>query len=154
MNLEDKTNFLLFEYTELLKTVDPDAIPLWGVLNFQGMIEHMSDTVKNANGKVHLPLITPEDKLVQFKAFAISDIPFKENTVNKLLPTDAPPLRFNSINESITELQEELNYLEAYFKEDATKTTLNPIFGEMNFAEIISLLYKHAWHHLRQFKVN
>lgn len=153
MNLEAKTNFLLFEYTELLKTIDPETIPLWGVLSYQGMIEHMSDTIKNANGKVKLPLITPEDKLEQFKAFAISDVPFKENTVNRLLPKDAPPLRFNSLSEAIAELQEEIDYLVLYFKGAPLKTTLNPIFGEMNYEEIISLLYKHAWHHLRQFKI-
>jgi hypothetical protein len=32
-------------------------------------------------------------------------------------------------------------------------TTRNPFFGDLNFAENVHLLHKHALHHLRQFGV-
>ena len=151
MELKDKTIFLLNKYTDLLRTIDPDTKPSWGVLSFQGMVEHMSDTVKNHSGKILLPLVTPLDKVEIYKAFAISDTPFKENTVNKLMGPEAPQLRFNTVTDAINELQSELEYFYEYFEKDPEKTTLNPFFGEMNFEDCVHLLYKHAWHHLKQF---
>jgi len=35
--------------------------------------------------------------------------------------------------------------------DDKLKTTLHPVFGELNFEEWILLHYKHVTHHLKQF---
>jgi len=153
MELKDKTIFLLNKYTDRLRSIDKDTKPAWGVLSFQGMVEHMSDTIKNHSGKILLPLVTPLDKVAIYKEFAIGDIPFKENTVNKLMGPEAPPLRFDSVTDAINELQSELEYFYKYFENAPEKTTLNPFFGDMNFEDSVHLAYKHAWHHLKQFGV-
>jgi len=153
METKDKAKFLLNDYSVILRTIDSDTKPSWGVLSFQGMVEHMSDSIKNASGKIILPLVTPEAKLEQYKLFAISDIPFKENTVNRLMSKEAPALRFESVDDAINELQEELIYFKDFFERDPIITTLNPFFGDLNYEDNIKLLYKHAWHHLKQFGV-
>ena len=54
-----KVNFLLLEFPERLHELHPHAVPQWGKMNVQQMIEHMVDAVSNANGKISLPLFTP-----------------------------------------------------------------------------------------------
>ncbi len=44
------------------------------------MVEHLTDAVKNASGKLILPVLNEGEKLQKFKEFLMSDIPFKENT--------------------------------------------------------------------------
>ena len=117
------------------------------------MVEHMSDAFGNASGKIQLPQVTPPDKIEQYKAFAVSDRPFKENTSNVLMGSEPDPLRHTNITDAILELEREVNYFRDYFSDNPQKTTLNPFFGVMNYEEWIHLLYKHAWHHLRQFGV-
>ena len=48
-------------------------------------------------------------------------------------------------------LAEAIAAFESYFKEDAEKETLHPVFGEPNFEEWVLLHYKHVIHHARQF---
>jgi len=153
MDINQKEHFLYNEYLPELRKINYNTVPAWGKLSFQGMVEHMSDAFGNASGKIHLPLVTTEDKLEQYKTFAVSDRPFKENTVNALMSTEPPPLRHTSITEALLELEMEIAYFKQYFSDNPLKTNLNPFFGVMNYEEWIHLLFKHAWHHLRQFGV-
>jgi len=57
------------------------------------------------------------------------------------------------MQESLTELETELNGFFGYFSEDPEKKTLHPVFGELNFAEWVQLHHKHVTHHLKQFGI-
>jgi hypothetical protein len=66
------------EITHILGRMDslsPDAIPAWGSMSAQRMIEHLSDTLRIASGKEHFPLEVPEDKLEKMilRQYYISD---------------------------------------------------------------------------------
>jgi hypothetical protein len=137
-----------------LKTIPADAERRWGKMNVQQMIEHMSDSVRMANGKFVNPLVTPEENVPKMQAFLMSEKPFRENTPNNLLSETPLPPRNTTMNETIEELQNEIDDFFLFFKDDKNKTFLNPFFGQLNFDMWVQLLHKHAMHHLRQFGVN
>ena len=153
MNFE-KENFLRTKLVFLLQKLRTDTPPLWGKMNVQQMIEHFTDVMMVANGKIRLPVVTPADKLQKFREFMMSEKPFKENTKSPVLPEEPLPLKKHTKEAAIGKLQEEIIYFfEAFEKEPAMKTT-HPVFGELDFDMNIQILYKHALHHLRQFGIN
>ncbi len=147
----DKKKFLKEEFTKLLATLQPDLQGKWGKMNAQQMVEHMSFAVRWANGRiatkpVHAPEIT--QRLYQFM---VSEKPFKENTPNQLLSDDPYAWKNTSMAAAITELQLELDTFFKVYADKEDLRILNPFFGNLNFADQVQLLHKHATHHARQF---
>ena len=152
MNFE-KENFLRTKFIPLLQKLNSDTQPLWGKMNAQQMIEHFTDVMMVASGKIKLPIATPADKLSRLREFMMSEKPFKENTKSPVLGEEPAPLRKHTREASIGKLQEEIIYFfEAFEKNPAMKTT-NPVFGELDFDMTVQLLHKHALHHLKQFGI-
>ncbi len=148
-----KTDFLQHEFPRLLGGIDRATLPAWGKLSLQGMIEHMADSVRIANGRDPKDCITPPEHLPKMIAFLRSDKPFRENTANPQMSETPALLRFEGVEDAIGELQMELNDFIDVFDQDKTKVITNPFYGDLNFDDWTQLLYKHALHHLRQFGV-
>ncbi len=148
-----KENFLRTKFIPLLQRIDPATSGKWGKMNLQQMIEHFADVMMIASGKIKLQTITPSDKLPAYKEFLLSEKQFKQNTKSPVLPPDPPPLRRNTTQAAIGKLKEELIVFFENFDKNPELKTANPVFGELDFAENIQLLYKHALHHLNQFGV-
>lgn len=151
MNLHE--HFFKEEYIPLLNQLSDNEVGLWGVLSPQGMVEHMTDSIGIAYGRIQYTLQTPEAMLPKVRAFALSDSQFKENTKNSLMSEMPAPLRNHSMTEAITELEKEINLFIDYYKKNSGVTHLNPFFGEFNYNEWLHILYKHANHHLKQFNL-
>ena len=147
----DKLEFLLNDFIFKLKHLAPDAKGKWGVMSGQQMLEHFIDAVRNASGKLKLPQVNEGERLQQFRNFLMSETPFKENTKNQFLSEIPPPTRHSTMQSAIAELQQELNDFKKLFEENPGHTTVNPFFGELDFAGNVQLLHKHAVHHLKQF---
>jgi hypothetical protein len=117
-------------------------------------VEHFSDSVRIASGKTrYSEIVTPEAHLDKMRSFLVSDKPFRENTMNPLMPEVPAPVRNRSAEEAINELKSELADFFSSFEKAPIQVTRNPIFGDLNFEENVQLLYKHALHHLRQFGI-
>ena len=149
----NKEEFLLKEYVPLLKKLKGDEKGNFGKLSPQGMIEHMTDSIGVAWGRIMLPLHTNENLLMKFRDFALSEKAFKPNTVNALMDETAPPLRNRNISEAIAELEKEIEFLQIFHKAKPDAIILNPFFGDFNYDQWIHLLHKHAVHHLKQFNL-
>lgn len=149
--MPDKQNFLQKEYTALLASIDPATQPLWGKMNLQQAVEHMSDSFRIANGKDPKDCITAPEHLEKMRAFLRSDKPFRENTKNPQMPDDPADVRFDDIKDSIGELQGEIDDFFDLFTQDRHKVITNPFYGDLDFEHWVHLLHKHALHHLRQF---
>lgn len=153
MNAE-KEQFLKHKLVVLLKQIPSDTTPHWGKMSLQQMIEHFADSVRIASGKtVYADIVTAEEHLDKMRAFMMSDKPFKENTVNSLMPEVPAPVKNHSVQEAINELQNEINNFFFTFEKNKFRTTRNPFFGDLNYEENVQLLHKHALHHLKQFGV-
>lgn len=150
-----KENFIRSRLITLLQRLDPSAIPAWGKMSVQQMIEHLSyDGFAVASGNRRFDTIhTPPEYLTRAREFLMSDKPMRENTVNPLLPKDPMPPRHQTIQAAIGELQQEMIHFFEVFAKQPHLTTRNPIFGDLDFEQNVHLLYKHALHHLRQFGI-
>ncbi|MCB0698732.1 MAG: hypothetical protein H6551_00735 [Chitinophagales bacterium] len=150
----EKAAFLRNKFIPLLRTIDPEQKPLWGKMNVHQMIEHMSYSMRQANGKDKYTLLTSQELLPRMESFLMSEKPFRENTPNKLLPDDPEAPIQPTIEAAIEELQEEIeDFFDVYNSEPSLIIT-NPFFGHLNYERQVQLLYKHALHHLKQFGVS
>jgi hypothetical protein len=148
---EEKVDFLKKELIPLLQKVNPAKTAMWGKMNLQQMIEHLTGAVKIAAGTLQLPNTTEPKDAEKMYAFLMSDKPFRENIKNPLLSEDPYPHRHHTIQAAIGDLQGALLEFFTVYEKDPQKRVLNPIFGNLNFNEQVQLLYKHAIHHLKQF---
>ena len=155
MSLE-KENFLRTKFVAHLQQIPADKKPAWGKMNVQQMVEHFSgDALRCASGKlIFKEIILPDGQLEKMRAFMLSEKPFRENTKNPLMTEDPAPMRHQTLQAAIGELQEELITFFQVFEKDSQLITRNPFFGDLNFEENVQLLYKHALHHLKQFGVD
>lgn len=150
MNRE-KLNFLKVEFIPLLKKLKGDEKGSWGVLNAQQMVEHFSDSVRIASGKLIRPRIIEGEMLKKYRAFMLSEEPFKVNTKNPLMDEKGALLRHAKMKDAIHELQQELEFFFTAYENNLSLTVGNPFFGELDYAGQVHLLHKHAMHHLKQF---
>lgn len=149
----EKQQFFVAEYLPLIKKLRGDEKPQWGQLSAQGMIEHMTDSIGIAWGRVTEQMVTQPEHLEKAKSFAMSDKEFRPNTKNVLLPEAPAPLRHSSIQDAVTELENEVFLFLSYYDFNPEAVVKNPFYGELNYREWLHLLHKHATHHLKQFAV-
>ncbi len=152
--MNPKLNFLINEYPSILRKIDPDKKGQWGKMSVQQMIEHMCDSVMEANGKIPRTLLTSSDRMPKMKEFLMSEKEFKPDTKNALMSDVPPPVLNESVPEAIDELEMELKDFVKKFDGNKNSKITNPFFGELNFDEWVQLLHKHAVHHLKQFGVS
>jgi Protein of unknown function (DUF1569) len=150
---ERKWSFISQEYIPLLKNLPATAVGKWGKMNGQQMVEHIAAFFNVSARKIKFDLVTPVEHLPKYKEFLLSDKEFRENTQapTSVISEEAQPLRYTSMEDALANLQQSITAFQDYFKDDKLKTTLHPVFGELNFDEWVLLHYKHVTHHLRQF---
>lgn len=152
--MNPKENFLRFEFIPHLKNLDPQAKGSWGKMNVHQMVEHMSYAFRLANGRIQVEkILTPEDKIPRMQAFVLSENPFKENTPNALLPDDPIPIVHPDYADALGELKNEISEFFRVYDAQENLKIRNPFFGDLDRELNVSLLYKHALHHLRQFGI-
>ena len=150
-----KSHFIKEELVTKVVSIDTSTQPLWGKMNLQQMVEHMSrDAFRVASGKISFPLMTPAEHIAKMQEFIRSDKPFKENTVNRLMAEEPVPTVYSNIEAALAELQSEIDYFFEVYAQQPDLKFINPFFGELDAALQVDLLYKHALHHLRQFGVS
>jgi hypothetical protein len=146
-----KEAFLKNNFISLLKKLKADDKGNWGVMDAQQMVEHFADAVKNASGKLILPVVNEGERLQKSRDFLMSENPFKENTENPLIPKEGIPHRQPDLQAAINKLQKELDYFFETFESNPGLKTGNAFFGQLDYKMNVQLLHKHALHHLRQF---
>jgi len=150
---EVKHKFITRDCFPLFKTLKADAIGKWGKMNGQQMVEHVAAFFAVSTEKIKFPLVTPAEHLPKYKEFLLSDKEFRENTKAPagVIGDEPLPLRYATMDEALQNLDKSIAYFENYFKVDADKKTLHPVFGDLNYEEWVLLHYKHVRHHLKQF---
>lgn len=149
----DKQKFFAAEYLPLIKKLKGSEKPQWGKLSAQGMVEHMTDSIGIAWGRVKEPMVTPAEHLEKAKSFAMSDKEFRPDTRNTLMSETPAPLRHTSMEDATHELENEVFLFLSYYDFNPEAVVTNPFYGDLNYKEWLHLLHKHATHHLKQFAV-
>ena len=150
---EQKLKFITAESIPLFKKLTTDSLGKWGKMNAQQMLEHVAAFFYVSTEKIKFDLVTPVEHLPKYKEFLLSDKEFRENTKAPVtvIGEEPMPLRYATMDEALENLEESIEYFESFFKDDAEKRTMHPVFGELNFEDWVLLHYKHVTHHLRQF---
>jgi hypothetical protein len=150
---QQKFDFITKECIPLFKSLSANSTAKWGVMNSREMIEHVATIFVVSTGKIKFDLTTPKEHLPKFLEFLYSEKQFRENTKApaQVLGERPMPLRYANMEEALVKLEEAIAYFITFFKADAEKRTMHPVFGELNYAEWVLLHYKHVTHHLRQF---
>jgi hypothetical protein len=151
--MSTKLHFLQHQYIDILKSVPTDEPARFGKMNVHQMIEHMSYAFRQASGLIPLAPANDEATTQKMYTFMMSDKPFRNNTPNPYLPDEPAMPEQDEISDSIQILQNDIEVFVDTFRDRDELRILNPFFGNLNQAEWIHLLHKHAWHHLRQFGV-
>lgn len=148
---QDKASFIKTTFPEWISDLSADTAPLWGKMNVQQMVEHVTGFFKVSTDQLHFPLVTPEEHLPKFKEFLLSDKQFRENTKAPVLPEEPLPVREADLNAAKTSMKKAIENFFAFYELHTDKKIPHPVFGPLNFEEWILLHYKHVTHHARQF---
>jgi hydroxymethylglutaryl-CoA reductase len=147
-------NFVFNQSFRFLDTLLPTATPIWGRMNAQQMIEHLTLAVNVSNGINPLELITPQSKLDKTKnLLLLSDRAMPKLFHNPALPADPIPCKNENIKSAIESLNTALILFKNQFHREPKKTQLHNIFGELNYNEWLWFHYKHFHHHFAQFQL-
>ena len=148
-----KQNFITNECVLLFKNLPADAMGKWGKMNAQQAVEHLADFFNVSAGKIKFDLVTPAEHLPKYKEFLLSDKEFRENTKapTSVIGEEALPFQYANMEAALDKLAESITAFENYFKDESLKTSLHPVFGELNFEEWVLLHHKHVTHHAKQF---
>ncbi len=150
-----KLEFITQTFPTLIQQASTTAQPLWGKMNFQQMVEHVTDFFKVSNNSIQLPCLSPIEHLPKLKEFLLSDKEFRENTKapEQIIPAEPLAIRNESVAIAIEKLNKQIAQFVNYFQENEGAVTTHPVFGALNFEEWILLHYKHVLHHSKQFNL-
>ena len=133
-----------------LSTLEETQKPVWGSMSAQRMVEHLTDSVKVASGKIILDLLIPEEKIEKMQLFLASDKPMAKNIEVPFAKKDTE-LRHSEIDLAIDELTEEWCDFQELFEENENMKTVHPYYGALNYEQWKRLHSKHFTHHFEQF---
>jgi hypothetical protein len=133
-----------------LASLESTTKPLWGAMSAQRMVEHLTDSVKVASGKIIIDLLIPEDKIEKMQLFLESDKPMARNIAVPFASKDTE-LRHSEIDLAIDELTEEWCDFQELFEENENVKTVHPYYGPLNYEQWKRLHSKHFTHHFEQF---
>jgi hypothetical protein len=137
---------------EILKDLRKDAVPLFGKMTPQHMIEHLSLALSFSNGKSPQPLMVDERIAKTIKHHTINTD--KEMSVGfkaPMLDDNLLPLSYPDLTSAIEHLKKELEIFDLYFKNNPDSKPVSPVIGELDHKEWIVFHNKHFTHHFKQF---
>lgn len=147
--------FIELDISEIIQRLDKltaDSKPIWGEMSAQRMVEHLTDTVKIASGKVKFPMVTPEDKLEKMIGFLDSDKPMAKN-IDVVFAKKNEELRNEEIELAIDEFLLEWIDFEEHYASGDNVTEIHPYYGPLNYDQWCKLNAKHMTHHFEQFGI-
>ena len=145
-------NFLNFdEVRTTLSKLNKDSKPVFGQMNAQQMIEHLSAITQIANGNWNIDVFITDEKSARRKPFLDSENELQMGFRASYLSDGPAELKFNSIKEAIDDLDYQVQQFVMVFKKEEDRTVVHPFFGELNFEYWKKFQVKHFTHHFKQF---
>jgi hypothetical protein len=138
------------ELLRLFVALEPDAVPLWGKMKPQEMVEHLIDQVEYTNGKKIPTCDFPAAVAYQRKLKMLSSN--AELPRNVFLGELPEQLIYPNIQIAILKLMKELDGFDEYFKSPGA-TAIHGGYGPMDHNEWLIWHGRHFTHHLKQFNL-
>lgn len=127
-----------------------DAIPKWGSMSAQRMVEHLTDSIRMASGEVPQKLEIPEDRIAKSLEYLASEKPMPQNFEASFAPKDTP-LRNEEIDLAIDEFVDAWLHFDEVYEKNPEHTEIHPYYGPLNYAQWQRINAKHLTHHFTQF---
>ena len=105
LRMEFLTRFL----PEAIETLDGDALPTWGKMTAQHMVEHLACIFDLSTGKEKTTCDIPAVKQAKFKPWLYDDRPFPREVRNPKLPLIPGTLKYPTLREAKTAFREALD---------------------------------------------
>ena len=145
-------NFLNFDdVRSKLLNLKEDTKPVFGQMNAQQMIEHLSAITQIANGNWNVDVFVSEEKSARRKPFLDSENELQMGFRASYLSDGPVPLKFNSLAEAIDDLDYQVQQFVMIFNKEEGRTVVHPFFGELDFDYWKKFQVKHFTHHFKQF---
>ena len=148
-----KTNWIDFLDKNLVSSkllqIKKDISPLFGKMNGQQMIEHLSFVLQISNGMVDADCHVSTEKSSKRKPFLDTDGELQIGFKASMLSEEPNELKFNSIEEAINDLCAQIDNFKTHF--ETVKAENHPFFGELDFKYWQKFHVKHFTHHFKQF---
>jgi hydroxymethylglutaryl-CoA reductase len=139
------------EVRNLLSDLKTNSVPIFGKMNGQQMIEHLSFLLKISNGKVAADFFVEEEKSARRKNFLDSEGELQIGFKAPMLSEKPNPLKFETLQEAINDLLLQVSDFEHHFK--TVKIENHPFFGELAYESWKKFHVKHFTHHFKQFSL-
>lgn len=133
-----------------LNKLDVSVKPLWGKMNAQRMVEHLTDSIYMSVGEGQYELLIPEEKIGKMKVLLASDTPMPKEFKVPFAPEDYS-LRNEELELAVDEFVDAWLAYEEYYSSDPDKENLHPFYGDLNKGEWDRIHSKHFTHHFEQF---
>lgn len=139
------------EVRKQLQKLCNNSEPLFGNMNAQQMIEHLSTVTQIPNGNLKIAVFVDDEKAARRKPFLNTDNEIQVGFKAPFLSENPVPLKFNSIDEAIDDLIQQVAIFFEVFEKDKTRKVIHPFFGELDFEYWKKFQIKHFTHHFKQF---
>ena len=134
-----------------LSTINKGTKPLFGKMNGQQMVEHLSFLLQISNGNVNADYFVSDEKTARRKPFLNTEGELQVGFKAPMLSEEPNKLEFNSIGEAINDLFIHIDGFNEHFK--TSKSENHPFFGELDFEYWQKFHVKHFTHHFKQFNL-
>jgi hydroxymethylglutaryl-CoA reductase len=146
------TKFPNIDFTALRNELNPETPALFGSLNAQQMIEHVSLIYDYVLSNNKVKVLTPADKIEKVKrAFLWSEGGFKRGITNEFTESLSFECNLANLALAIDEYEKRHLLVANAIIENAIIDKTHPIFGLLNIEEWTQFFTKHTWHHFNQF---
>jgi hydroxymethylglutaryl-CoA reductase len=132
-----------------LSKVNKETKPVFGKMNGQQMIEHLSLLLQISNGKVNADYYVSDEKSARRKPFLNTDGELQIGFKATMLSEEPNELKFNSMGTAINDLFIQIDHFNLHFK--TAKAENHPFFGELDYEYWKKFHVKHFTHHFKQF---
>lgn len=139
------------EVRSKLNNLSTNSKPLFGKMNEQQMVEHLSAVTQIANGNWDVNVFVSDEKTARRKHFLNTDSELQVGFKAPFLSEDPTPLKFKSLEKAIDDLIEQVRLFEHIFTENPDRKVVHPFFGELDYEYWKKFQVKHFTHHFKQF---
>lgn len=136
-----------------LSKLTSDSKPIFGIMNAQQMIEHLSAITKIANGNWTVDTFVSDEKMARRKPFLDTENELEIGFKPTLFLEQPNSFQFISMQQAIDDLIFQLQLFIKVFEENPSRTVVHPFFGELNFEHWEKFQTKHFTHHFKQFSL-
>ena len=134
----------------ILNRLSSSKTPLWGKMNAQEMVEHLSDMLMMSRGTGDFTIDVDAETIARRQQFLLSD---KEMAKNIAVPftKEIIELRHDELELALDEFTEEWMNFTEYYENNPSASVINPYYGALDFNLWLKMHDKHFMHHFKQF---